>query len=350
MFKDVKVIELAGVLAGPAAGTFFAELGADVIKIENPKTGGDMTRQWKLATEDPANQSSAYFASANWGKQYLFLDLTAENDLSQLNELIKSADIIISNWKEGDGEKFKLSYADLKKIKPDIIYAQLTGFEDERVAYDVVLQAETGWMFMNGDANSGPLKIPVAIIDLFAAHQLKEGILTAYIHKLKTGEGSEVTVSLFDAAVASLANQASNFLMTGVIPERSGSLHPNIAPYGEILKFADGKNIVLAIGTDKQFAGLCKILKCEDLIGDEKYATNKNRVINRVELFEILKERANNLSGEEFIILCNKNNIPIGLIRNMKELFEIDTAQKLILEDEVGKRVKTAVFQIKHGS
>lgn len=347
MFQNLKVIELAGVLAGPAVGMFFAELGARVIKIENPHTGGDMTRHWKLSGEDPAHPGSSYFASANWGKQHLFLDIGDSDAIRQLHEIIKTADILIANWKDGDAEKFKLTYADLKKIKPDLIYARLTGFDDDRVAYDVVLQAETGWMFMNGDENSGPVKLPVAIVDLFAAHQMKEGILAAYIHKLKTGEGSEVSVSLFDAAVASLANQASNYLMTGAIAQPSGSLHPNIAPYGEVLQFNDNKYIVLAIGTDKQFAGLCKILQCEELAGDDKFSSNKNRVINRKELFDIIKEKSENLNGEEFMDLCNKNKIPVGLIRNMKELFEMDAAKKLILEDEVGKRVKTAIFKVK---
>lgn len=350
MFKGLKVIELAGVLAGPSVGMFFAELGAHVVKIENPKTGGDTTRQWKLANEPAEENTSAYFASVNWGKEHVFLDLTVQKDLLELKEMIADADVVICNWKAGDAEKFNLRYDDVKRINQNIIYAQIKGFDDERVAYDVVLQAETGWMFMNGEVHSGPVKIPVAIIDLFAAHQLKEGILIAFLHKLKTGEGSEVMVSLFDAAVASLANQAGNYLMSKDIPQRTGSLHPNIAPYGEILQFKDGKSIVLAVGTDRQFAGLCKILNCAELLEDAKYSTNKNRVINRKSLFEIICEKAKNFTGEKFMALSIENKIPAGFVRNMQELFELGAAKKLILEDEAGKRVRTAIFKINNAS
>ena len=348
MLRDLKVIELAGVLAGPAAGLFFAELGANVIKVENPRTGGDITRQWKLQTEDPKSETSAYFASVNWNKQHLFLDYTLEKDLQKTYALISVADILICNWKSGDALKFKLDYTTIKKINPEIIYANISGFGegDNRVAYDAVLQAETGWMFMNGTPESLPQKIPVAIIDLFAAHQLKEGILTAYIQKLKTGKGAFVSISLYDAAVASLANQAANYLNTGFFPQRSGSLHPNIAPYGEIITCADGNEIVLAIGTDKQFSELCQIINCSYLMLDDRFSTNANRVKNRTLLFQLIKDLFHTFNSNELLDACKEKNIPVGLIRNLEQVFENQAAQNLVLEDGIGKRVRSVVFKI----
>ena len=348
MFKGIKVMELAGVLAGPAVGMFFAELGATVIKVENPLTGGDVTRQWKLPAESPDAAASAYFASVNWGKTHRFIQLGTAEGRSEILALLQDTDIVICNWKKGDDLKFGLDYATIKNLRPDIIYANLTGFgrEDSRVAYDVVLQAEAGWMFMNGTPDSGPVKIPVAIIDLFAAHQLKEGVLTACIRKLKTGEGALVTVSLFDAAVSALANQASNYLMAQHIPQRIGSLHPNIAPYGEIVTTSDGKQFVLAVGTDHQFGALCHLLDLPELINDPRFRINGERVKNRKLLFEKLEPALRKINSNYFADQCRENKIPVGKINNMQEVFENASAQNLLLNDAIGSRVKTVVFSI----
>ncbi|MBC8045516.1 MAG: CoA transferase [Fimbriimonadaceae bacterium] len=348
MLKDLKVIELAGVLAGPAAGMFFAELGAEVIKIENSKTGGDITRKWKLPSEDFNKNTSAYFASVNYNKQHLFLNLHDNTDLQKLYAHIRTADVLISNWKKGDAEKLKVSYEIIKEINPQIIYAQITGYGDHspRVAYDVVLQAETGWMFMNGTKESGPVKIPVAVIDLFAAHQLKEGILIALLNRTKTNKGAKVTVSLFDAAIASLANQASNFLMENYIPQRSGSLHPNIAPYGEIMHTKDGKQIILAVGTDKQFEVLCDLLQLHNLVEDVNYKTNLQRLMHRSNLAKMLQEKILMFNADDLLTIFQEKNIAAGLIRSMEELFQLDEAKELILEDEIGSRVRSAIFKI----
>jgi crotonobetainyl-CoA:carnitine CoA-transferase CaiB-like acyl-CoA transferase len=348
MFKDLNVVELAGVLAGPAVGAFFAELGATVVKIENPATNGDVTRHWKLPSEDPLAETSAYFASVNYNKNHLFLSYDNPSDLQRIYALLQKADIVICNWKKGDAERFKLDYETISNINPGIIYAAINSFgeEEDRVAFDVVLQAETGWMYMNGSPSSPPTKVPVAIIDLFAAHQLKEGVLTALIKKLKTGQGSKVSVSLFDVAVSSLANQAANYLNTGEIAERIGSLHPNIAPYGEIITFKDGEQVVLAIGSDKQFKALCQIVSSGDLCSTAKYATNAERVKNRNTLIGLLQSKMQQMTSEDFVAACRKSNIPVGIIRNMKQLFELDRAKSLILTDSAGKRVKSVVFKI----
>jgi crotonobetainyl-CoA:carnitine CoA-transferase CaiB-like acyl-CoA transferase len=352
-FKDLKIVELANVLAGPAVGMFFAELGAEVIKIENKSTNGDVTRSWKLDTEDKNSNTSAYFASVNWNKKHLFIDLKSDSEKQKIHELIKNADIVISNYKPGDDVKLLMDYETLKKINPKIIYAHLTGFGNEihRTAYDIVLQAETGFMFMNGTKESGPLKIPVAVIDIFAAHQLKEAVLIAIIKKMKTGEGSKITLSLFDSAIASLANQASNWLMAGRDPQPIGSLHPNIAPYGEMFSTSDDKKIVLAIGNNRQFEKLCCLLDLNHLLNDLKFNTNSQRVKYRTELFQILESVIIKYPSQKIMADFIKNDVPAGLVKSVKEVFETNNLSSAILEDTndlipKGKRVKTVAFKI----
>lgn len=351
-FKGLKIIELANVLAGPAVGLFFAELGAEVIKIENKRTNGDVTRSWKIPAEDPSDPSSAYFASVNWNKKSIFIDLHIQEERQSVYELIKTADIVISNYKQGDDAKLQMDYASLKKINPALIYAHISGFgnNSSRTAYDLILQAETGFMFMNGTASSGPLKMPVALIDILAAHQLKEGILIALIKRMKTSKGSYVSASLEQAAIASLANQASNWLMTGYNHLPSGSLHPNIAPYGEVFKTMDEKKMVLAIGNDKQFSKLCSVLQRPDILSDQHFQTNTQRVIHRRELFELLQNTIKHLHSEPLLKQLIEQDVPAGIIRSVKEVFENDTLKPLILEefqdDKVSKRVKTAIFTI----
>jgi len=331
-FKDLKIVELANVLAGPAVGLFFAELGAEVIKIENKLSGGDVTRSWKLAKENIDSKISAYYASVNWNKRSLMIDLNDRSEIEKVYQLIRNADVVICNYKFGDDQKLGMDYNSIKEINPGIIYGQITGFgnDSKRTAYDLVLQAETGFMYMNGTKNSGPVKMPVALIDVLAAHHLKEAILIALIKKLKTGQGSKVSVSLYDSAISSLANQASNWLMTGENPEPIGSLHPNIAPYGEMLTTSDNKTIVLAIGNNKQFELLCKILNCNSLINDPKFINNTQRVKNRKELYELLKpsflQSKASVLMEKFI----KNDVPAGQIKSVKEVFEDPLTQTLI--------------------
>jgi len=348
IFKDLTIIELASVLAGPSVGMFFAELGARVIKVENKATNGDVTRQWKLPAEDKSKETSAYYASVNWNKEVLMLDLEKENDLNHLMEIAKDADVIISNFKDGADVKLGVDYESFRKIKPSIIYGKITGFGEgeKRVAYDVVLQAETGFMFMNGTQESGPVKMPVALIDLLTAHQMKEALLVALIKKYKTGEGAKVTVSLFDSAIASLANQASNYLMEDFIPQRMGTRHPNIAPYGDLFTTADKKEVVLAIGSDQQFKSLCKILGIAEMAELPIYATNEGRVSHRNKVAIILKDQIKKWSSEELFEKLEEQNIPYGQVRNMKEVFELNAAKNMILENKDSKIVKSVAFYI----
>lgn len=349
-FKDITVIELAGVLAGPSVGLFFSELGAKVIKIENPKTDGDVTRSWKLYTENANDKESAYYWSINAGKEVQFLDLTIEKDLQHFYNLIKTADVVISNYKYGDDIKLKVDFNTLKEIKPDLIYASINGFgkTNSRTAYDLILQAESGFMFMNGEKNAAPLKMPVALIDVLAGHQLKEAILLALLKKYKTYQGSNISVSLFDTAIASLVNQATNWLIAHHLPIAQGSLHPNIAPYGEIFTSKDDHQFTFAIGNDKQFKALCDILNLQLYILSD-YLDNQQRVTHRENLFLELESAISKLNFSHIFEECQKNDIPIGKIRNLKEVFQLPEAQALIntftFEDKTIHTVKSNSFK-----
>lgn len=355
IFQDLKVIEFASVLAGPAVGMFFAELGAEVIKIENAPTGGDVTRAWKLPNESKDLPYSAYFCSVNWQKKHYFLDLQQDKDRNIVYKWIKEADIVISNFKIASAEKMGVDYQSLKKINSKLIYAQLTSFgeDDETPAFDIVMQAEAGFLYMTGEADREPVRMPVALIDLLAAHQLKEAILIALYQRLKTGNGAYLTASLYESAISSLANQATNWLMAGHIPQRMGTMHPNIAPYGDIFYTKDKKAIVMAVGTERQFKQCCKVLNINELLEDNRFYINSERVKNRAILKEIMQIAFSKNNQDELILAFQKEGVPAGRIRNMKEVFENPKANKLILEEKMedstmSKRVKTVVFEIRH--
>ncbi len=352
IFKGLKVVELASVLAGPAVGTFFSELGADVIKIENKRTGGDVTRNWRQSGETESGPS-AYYASINWNKKAVFADLTDPEDFNLVQDYIREADLVLSNFKKGDDEKFGLSFADLKKLNPTVIYGNISGFgsQSERVAYDLIVQAETGFMSINGQPESAPTKFPLAMIDLLAAHQLKQGILCAMLKQNKEPvKAFCVEVSLYDSAIASLINQATNWLMNENNPQRSGSLHPNIAPYGEVFTAKDGVLITVAIGSDAQFSALCEILGNEELANNNRFSTNSLRVENREDLQTILQQEIERFNGAVFLEKCHLLRIPAGEIKDIKRVFEEKSAQDLLLTDkQEGRktnRPKTAVFKI----
>ena len=348
IFKDIKVIELAGVLAGPSVGHFFAELGAKVLKVENPKTNGDVTRSWKLKTEDPKEKTSAYFWSVNAGKEFVSLDITIPSQLQVLYEHVKTADIIITNFKAGDDEKLQVDYTRLSKLNPKLIYASINGFghNSPRSAYDLILQAESGFMSMNGEVNSQPLKMPVALIDLLAGHQLKEAILIALLKRYQTNQGSHISVSLFDSAVASLANQATNWLIANHLPKPLGSIHPNIAPYGELFETKDKHLVTFAIGSNKQFRHLCELIQYASLANDPNYASNHLRVSNRNQLYTLLYNYIKHYNFKDLFQLCLEKEIPIGKIRNLKEVFELPEAQEMIRKFQYNKKELASVSGI----
>lgn len=355
IFQNLNIVDLSTVLAGPSVGTFFAELGAKVVKIEHPDHP-DVTRSWKLVSESEDTTISAYFSSINFKKKYLQLDLKKETQYKRVMELVSNADIVLMNFKKDGQEKLKITDQQLRTNNKNLIIGKVSGFGDnsDRVAYDLILQAESGIMSMNGTPESGPVKMPIAFIDVLAAHQLKEGILIELIKKeqlKKDFKGSTVGVSLYDAAVSSLVNQASNYLMAGKIPERIGSLHPNIAPYGELFPTKDGKVITFAIGNDRHFKILCNYLGFEELIVDKKFSSVQSRVKNRLQLFHKLELKVKDKDAEDILSYMHQKNVPAGEIKDLKDVFKSDNAQRLVREEIISgtttKRVTSIAFQTK---
>ncbi|MBB77460.1 MAG: carnitine dehydratase [Crocinitomicaceae bacterium] len=341
MLKKIKVLDLSTVLAGPSVATYFAELGAEVTKIEHPENK-DITRKWKLPIEDKNINVSAYFSSVNYKKKYINLNLKKSSDYTKFIELIKTADILITNFKYGDDIKLNIEDKTLHKINPSLIIGKINGFgsDSDRVAYDLILQAETGFMSINGTLESGPIKMPVAMIDILAAHHLKEALLISLLNRNETGKGSSVSVSLYDVAISSLTNQSSNYLMTKNIPNRIGSIHPNIAPYGELFTTKDGNIITLAIGSNQHFKKLCSILNCEELCIDNRFQTNQNRVENRIILKNILEKKIQNKNSLNLLSKLRNLKVPAGEIKNIEEVLTTPQAKKLIKE-EIIEGVKT---------
>lgn len=347
MFSNLTIIDCSSVLAGPSVGTFFAELGAKVIKIEHPKHA-DVTRTWKLPSEKENDTVSAYFSSVNYGKEYLSLDLKNEKDYTTFIELISTADILLSNFKKGDDVKLKLTDTLLRSANPKLIHGKINGFgtESDRVAYDLILQAETGFMSMNGTPESGPVKMPVALIDVLAAHHLKEGLLIALLERQQSPIGKTVSVSLYDAAVCSLANQASNYLMEQQTAQRIGSLHPNIAPYGELFSTKDQQLITFAIGNDIHFQKVCAFLGLSELTTDKRFEDNPSRVKNRTVLATLLQEKIEQFPAETLLGEMNKQFVPVGKITPINEVFEQNNAQQLVRKEIIQGKETLRVSQI----
>ncbi len=331
--EGLKVLELASVLAGPSVGMFFAELGATVYKIENVTTQGDVTRSWKLPKEDAETDISGYFSCVNWGKQSMALDLSKPEGLQIIYDMAALCDIVLVSYKPGDAEKLKVDYPTLKGKNRRIIYSHITGYgqQNPRSGFDAIIQAETGFTFMNGEPGSSPTKMPVALMDVLAAHQLKEAILLALYYREKTGNGQYIEASLFRSGISSLANQATNWLVGNAIPQRMGSDHPNIVPYGTIFKTADGKEIVMAAGTDKQFQQLITLLGKPELATDCRFAKNHARVIHKKEINQIIQDQIIKYSRDEILSLLQEKRIPAGGVFNMKEVFEIPESQPMLL-------------------
>ncbi len=350
MLENLTVIDASTVLAGPSVGTFFAELGANVIKVENPNIP-DVTRSWKLASEDQESPISSYFSSVNYLKKEKFIDLKNSDGHAAFLDLIKDADILISNFKHGDEAKLGIQDETLHRINPRLIIGKINGFgeESDRVAYDLILQAETGFMSMNGTPESGPVKMPVALIDVLAGHQLKEAILLALLERNATGQGRTVSVSLYDAAVCSLMNQASNYLMAGKIPERIGSAHPNISPYGELFTTKDGDIVTFAVGSNAHFVKLCQYLQLDELVNDTRFAENIHRVKNREALRMLIEAKVQQLSTKEILDTLIQSNVPVAKVRNLQEVFTDEAAKALIrVEEQAGintKRVSSIAFK-----
>lgn len=354
MLKDLLVIETAGVLAGPAVGMFFAEEGARVVKVENPRSCGDVTRQWKLPEEDPSTSISAYFSSVNHGKEHRFLDLKQAHDRAEFDALVATADVLISNHMAKDAQTLGLDRARLRALNPTLVHGHISGYvnDPQRPAYDVVLQAETGYLSMTGTDPEHLAKLPVAMIDILAAHQLKEGLLLALLHKVRTGKGSYVEVSLEEAALTGLVNQATNWLMAGHVARPLGTLHPNIAPYGEVFRCADGERVVLAVGSDAQFAKLCEVLDLPELPLDPRFLTNAHRVQHRKALVAELAPTMAARPRPELLDSLQKAGVPAGAVNTIDQALSSPAAQRMTVEEMIEGvrtvRIRGNAFRSEH--
>jgi crotonobetainyl-CoA:carnitine CoA-transferase CaiB-like acyl-CoA transferase len=332
---DLVVIELASVLAGPSVGMFFAEHGARVVKVEAP--GGDVTRRWHLATEDPDDDRPAYFCAVNWGKASVGLDLRTPDGRAVLHRLVAEADVVVSSFRPGAAARLGADADTLRSVNPRLVVVEVDGYgaDDPRAGYDAVVQAEAGFTFLNGPADGPPTKMPVALVDVLAAHQLKEAALVALLGRERTGEGAHVRVSLLGAAVASLANQAANWLTAGVSPQRMGSAHPNIAPYGTVYATAAG-GVVLAVGTDRQFGALAEALGRPEWADDARFATNAARVRHRDALDALLTDSLADRDRDALLEDLAARGVPAGAVRDVPTVFEHPEARRLVLDDGAG--------------
>ncbi|MBB3540756.1 MULTISPECIES: CaiB/BaiF CoA-transferase family protein [unclassified Rhizobium] len=324
--SGIRVIELARVLAGPWAGQMLADLGADVIKVENPD-GGDDTRHWGPPFVEGANGenlSAAYYHSANRGKRSITADLKREEDQALVRRLIATADVVIENFKLGGLVKYGLDYESLKKINPKLVYCSITGFGQNGpyaslAGYDYIVQGMSGFMSITGEPDGQPMKAGVAIADIFTGIYAVAAIEAALIHAQKTGEGQLVDMALLDVQSAVLANQNMNYLVSGRAPTRLGNAHPNISPY-EVVPAADGY-LILAVGNDGQFRRLCAILGLEGTADDLRFSTNKARVANRDEVRRLVSTETLKWQKADLLKACEANAVPAGAINTIEEMF-----------------------------
>ena len=320
--KGIRVIELARILAGPWAGQTLADLGAEVIKIES-KTGDD-TRTWGppfIKTEDESN--AAYYHSCNRGKQSVSLDFNDEDDLLKLKTLIATADILIENFKVGGLDKYGLDYTNLRTKYPSLIYCSITGFGQtgpyaKRAGYDFLMQGMSGLMSITGEPEGQPQKVGVAVTDIFTGLYAVIAVQAALRTRDTTGFGQHIDLSLLDVATATTANQAMNYLTTGISPNRKGNNHPNIVPYCAV-PTSDG-HIILAVGNDSQFENFSKIFNA-NWYKEDKYKTNPARLKNRDELLSLIEENTTNISSIDLLSQCENFGVPAGPINTIEDVF-----------------------------
>ena len=319
----VRVVELARILAGPWIGQTLADLGADVVKVESPE--GDDTRRWGPPfIEAGGERAAAYFHGCNRGKRSIVADFATERGREIVRRLAARSDVLIENFKVGGLKKFGLDYGSLKRLNPRLIYCSVTGFGQtgpyaERAGYDFLIQGMSGYMDVTGDPNGEPQKVGVAVCDLFTGLYGVIAIEAALIDRERSGRGQEIDLALFDTMGAMLANQAMNYLASGVAPRRMGNAHPNIAPY-QTFPVADGY-VIVAVGNDGQFARLCATLGLEPLAADERFAANAARVANRAALERELAAKTRGWRRNDLIAALEKAVVPAGPINTVADLF-----------------------------
>ncbi len=323
----IRVIELARVLAGPWAGQMLADMGADVIKVENPD-GGDDTRAWGppfVDGKNGENLSAAYYHSTNRGKRSIAVDLKTAEGQDVVRRLVAGADVVIENFKVGGLTKYGLDYESLSAVNPKLVYCSITGFGQNGpyanfAGYDYIVQGMSGFMSITGEPDGQPMKAGVAIADIFTGIYSVTAIQAALIHMMKTGEGQHIDMALLDVQAGVLANQNMNYLISGTSPQRLGNAHPNISPY-EVMPTADGF-LILAVGNDGQFRRLCAILGIDAVADDARFATNRARVAHKAEVRRIVSDETVKWTKRTLLTACEKNAVPAGPINSIAEMFD----------------------------
>ncbi|MBB5519158.1 CaiB/BaiF CoA transferase family protein [Amphiplicatus metriothermophilus] len=326
----VRVLDLSRVLAGPWASQIFADLGAEVVKIERPGRGDD-TRGWGppfLHDADGEATDAAYFLSANRNKRSVAIDIAAPEGAALVRRLAAQADVLIENFKVGGLRKYGLDYESLRNVNRRLVYCSVTGFGQTgpyaaRAGYDYMIQAMGGLMSITGQPDGAPgaepMKVGVAVADLFAGMYAAAGALAALRHAERTGEGQHLDVALYDCQIAMLANQAANYLVSGVAPGRLGNAHPNIAPY-QVFETADG-HIVIAVGNDGQFAAFARLIGRPELAADARFETNRRRVENRAALIAEIAPAIRERTSKAWFELLEAAGVPAGPINAIDAVF-----------------------------
>jgi crotonobetainyl-CoA:carnitine CoA-transferase CaiB-like acyl-CoA transferase len=327
----LKVLDFSRVLAGPLATMVLGDLGAVVTKVESP--AGDDTRQWGPPYD--AAGDATYFQAVNRNKETVVLDLTDATDLARAKQMAGEADVVVENFRPGVTERFGLDSESLRETNPGLIYCSITGFGSGKGAalpgYDLLVQALGGLMSITGSAYGEPQKVGVALVDVLAGLFSTVGILAALEYRGRSGEGQLVEVDLMSALLAALVNQASAYTVAGVVPERMGNAHPSVAPY-EPLRCAD-RELVVAVGNDRQFGAMCDVLGSPELARDPRFATNAARIANRGAMRAALEERLAARPAGAWAQSLTAARVPAGVVNDIGTAFEL--ARSLGLEPVV---------------
>ena len=328
----IQVLDLSRVLAGPWCTQILADLGADVVKVERPGAGDD-TRHWgppflKDADGNDTDQAS-YFTACNRNKRSVTIDMATEEGQQLIRQMALQADVLVENFKVGGLARYGLDHATLCALNPRLIYCSVTGFGQdgpyaERAGYDLMVQAMTGMMSITGrpdeEPGGGPLRVGVALTDLFTGVYASSAILAALHARHSTGEGQHIDMALLDVGMAILANQAAGFLATGVAPMRQGNSHPSLAPYQDFAT-QDG-SMLLAIGNDGQFARFCQATGHPEWAQDPRFASNTLRVRHRAELISMMETLTRTRSTAEWVALLQNKAVPCGPINTIADAFD----------------------------
>jgi formyl-CoA transferase len=330
----IKVLDLSRVLAGPWCTQLLADLGAEVIKIERPGSGDD-TRHWGPPWHgEGEDRVAAYFLSANRGKKSAAIDFSRPEGAALVRELAANADVLVENFKVGGLEKFGLDATSLRKANPRLIYASITGFGQdgpyaERAGYDYIIQGMGGLMSItglpDGEPGGGPMRVGVAVVDLFTGLYTATAILAALYRREKSGKGAHIDMALFDTQLAMLANQASNALISGKDPPRQGNTHPNIVPYQPFE--ASDQPIIIAVGNDRQFARLAEMCGHPEWARDERFANNGARVAHREEIVRLVAESIRKKPAADWLETLEAGGIPAGPINTVGQALSDVQAQ-----------------------